>query len=311
MEIAGGSGRGGRAGPPRGGLRGLVAPRGRSRPEGVGRRDLRERVRGRRPGGANLAPPCRSRPRAIRRRGCCPMPTGRTATGSTSRRGPSAACIGSPSGRGARSGFPRAISALWLDPGMAFGTGNHETTRLCIERLVEFEAGLPAARPRRRTCGSSMPAAARESSRCQPASSGFGDVSGFDIDPEAVRVSIENARAQRAFRPGSGSAAAGLAGGLEGAGAGVVLANIQADILIRHAGLLAAPSRPAGLLAMSGILAAEGAWRQGRLCPGRPAAGASTPGSLANGATFACAARLPRALRRTAPAWSGVRNSSM
>ena len=30
---------------------------------------------------------------------------------------------------------------MWLDPGMAFGTGNHETTRLVVERLVRFAEG--------------------------------------------------------------------------------------------------------------------------------------------------------------------------
>jgi ribosomal protein L11 methyltransferase len=34
--------------------------------------------------------------------------------------------------------LPEGDVAIWLDPGMAFGTGNHETTRLCCERLVAF-----------------------------------------------------------------------------------------------------------------------------------------------------------------------------
>ena len=32
--------------------------------------------------------------------------------------------------------LPAGDAVLWLDPGLAFGTGNHETTRLCVERLV-------------------------------------------------------------------------------------------------------------------------------------------------------------------------------
>src|SRR4030095_8213160 len=31
---------------------------------------------------------------------------------------------------------PPGDAVLWLDPGLAFGTGNHQTTRLCVERLV-------------------------------------------------------------------------------------------------------------------------------------------------------------------------------
>jgi len=155
--------------------------------------------------------------------------------------------------------LPEGHLALWLDPGMAFGTGNHETTRLCIERLVEFEAGLAggaSAAPHLRVidagCGSGILAL----SACLL---GFRDVSGFDIDPDAVRVSIENARLN-GLSARVRFAAADLAGGLGGAGAGVVMANIQADILTRHAGLLASAVAPGGLLAMSGILAAE--------CPG-------------------------------------------
>jgi ribosomal protein L11 methyltransferase len=150
---------------------------------------------------------------------------------------------------------PAGHSVLWLDPGMAFGTGNHETTRLCIERLVEFEAALPggAAASGLRVvdagCGSGILA-------LSAALLGFRDVAGFDNDPEAIRVSIENAELN-GLHNAVRFAAAGLPEGLGRAGAGVVLANIQADILIRHAAALAAAVAPGGLLAMSGILASE------------------------------------------------------
>jgi ribosomal protein L11 methyltransferase len=153
--------------------------------------------------------------------------------------------------------LPKGHSALWLDPGMAFGTGNHETTRLCIERLVEFERGLaggPSAAALVRVidagCGSGILAL----SACLL---GFRDVSGFDIDPDAVRVSVENARLN-GLSSRVRFATADLAGGLAGGGAGVLMANLQADVLVRHAGVLASAVAPGGLLAMSGILAAEG-----------------------------------------------------
>ena len=152
--------------------------------------------------------------------------------------------------------LPYGHSVLWLDPGMAFGTGNHETTRLCIERLVEYEAGLAGAGLSAADislvdagCGSGILAL----SACLL---GFGDVSGFDIDPEAIRVSAENAELNGL----SGSvclATAGLPEGLGGRQVGVVLANIQSDILIRNAPSLVASVAPGGLLAMSGILATE------------------------------------------------------
>ena len=89
--------------------------------------------------------------------------------------------------------LPAGDAVLWLDPGLAFGTGNHETTRLCIERLVAIEQALPARGWRRETarvidagCGSGILA-------LSAALLGFKHVIGFDNDPEAVRVSGENA----------------------------------------------------------------------------------------------------------------------
>jgi len=152
--------------------------------------------------------------------------------------------------------LPGGHSALWLDPGMAFGTGNHETTRLCIERLVEFEGSLPggAAAAARMSvvdagCGSGILAL----SACLL---GFGDVSGFDNDAEAVRVSLENSELN-SLAGRVRFAVAGLPEGLGNGQWGVVLANIQADVLVRHARALASSVVPGGLLAMSGILATE------------------------------------------------------
>jgi ribosomal protein L11 methyltransferase len=168
--------------------------------------------------------------------------------------------------------LPAGHAVLWLDPGMAFGTGNHETTRLCIERLVAFEASLgDGAAGNLRVvdagCGSGILA-------LSAALLGFGDVAGFDLDPEATRVSLANAELNGL----SGRvrfSTSDLPEGLLGAGADVVLANIQADVLSRHAGALAAAVAPGGLLAMSGILATEaGAVRE--------AFGAATPGWAAS-----------------------------
>lgn len=165
--------------------------------------------------------------------------------------------------------LPEGHSALWLDPGMAFGTGNHETTRLCIERLVEFEEGLaggPVTAADLRVidagCGSGILAL----SACLL---GFRDVRGFDNDPEAIRVSIENAELNGLHNAARFRAAA-LPEGLGDGGAGVVLANIQADILIRHAAALAAAVAPGGLLAMSGILARELETVRGAFAPVAP-----------------------------------------
>jgi ribosomal protein L11 methyltransferase len=154
-----------------------------------------------------------------------------------------------------RDGFrlPEAHAVLWLDPGMAFGTGNHETTRLCIERLVSFEAGLSVERKRLPVidagCGSGILA-------LSASLLGFPSVYGFDVDPEAVRVSHENAQLN-GLASAVRFATAGLPEGLENGQAGVVLANIQSDVLMRNAGVLVNAVAPGGLLSLSGILATE------------------------------------------------------
>ena len=87
--------------------------------------------------------------------------------------------------------------ALVLDPGMAFGTGKHETTRACLEYIDEIaENGGLVGAPLRgdRTfcsfldmgCGSGILSIAA-------AKLGFSPVAGFDIDEDAVNASRENA----------------------------------------------------------------------------------------------------------------------
>jgi ribosomal protein L11 methyltransferase len=152
--------------------------------------------------------------------------------------------------------LPAGDAVLWLDPGLAFGTGNHETTRLCVERLVEFDARLAAKGGRREAtrvldagCGSGILA-------LSAALLGFGDVTGFDNDLEAVRVSGENA-AQNGLTGHVKFLAGDLTGGLKGRSADILLANIQADVLMRFARELTGAVAPGGELVLSGILANE------------------------------------------------------
>ena len=146
--------------------------------------------------------------------------------------------------------LPPGDSVLWLDPGLAFGTGNHETTRLCCERLVAFAGkGKTDARVIDAGCGSGILA-------LSAARLGFRDVAGFDNDPEAVRVSGENA-ALNGLTGRVEFFAGDLAGGLAGRRAELVLANIQADVLMRFARELTGAAAPDGELVLSGILAGE------------------------------------------------------
>jgi ribosomal protein L11 methyltransferase len=146
--------------------------------------------------------------------------------------------------------LPTGDAVLWLDPGLAFGTGNHETTRLCVERLVALaEEHGTDGRVIDAGCGSGILA-------LSAALLGFKDVAGFDNDPEAVRVSEENA----AFNGLAGKvmfSVGDLTSGLAGREADILLANIQADVLIRFASQLVAAVAPGGTLVLSGILANE------------------------------------------------------
>ncbi|HNX04872.1 MAG TPA: 50S ribosomal protein L11 methyltransferase [Opitutales bacterium] len=149
--------------------------------------------------------------------------------------------------------LPRGSRAVFLDPGMAFGTGNHETTRLCAARLVElaqeWESGLPERSVIDAGCGSGILA-------ISAVKLGFGKVSGFDIDSEAVKVSQENAAA-------NGVSAAltlrtcGLEEGLAHQTADLVVANILANVLSQNAAILLGSVNPGGRLVLSGIMARE------------------------------------------------------
>jgi ribosomal protein L11 methyltransferase len=81
-------------------------------------------------------------------------------------------------------GAPNDAIAIVIDPGLAFGTGAHATTRLCLELLAELSPGslLDAG------CGSGVLSIAA-------AKLGFSPVHALDDDPFAVETTIENAKA--------------------------------------------------------------------------------------------------------------------
>jgi len=146
--------------------------------------------------------------------------------------------------------LPAGEQVLWLDPGMAFGTGNHETTRLVVERLVS-SAVKSGTRGRviDAGCGSGILA-------LSAVKLGFAQVAAFDNDPMAIDVSRENAELNQLvgrvdFYVGD------LVTGLAGRQAELVLANIQADVLIKFAPQLLAAVALEGVLVLSGILASE------------------------------------------------------
>lgn len=137
---------------------------------------------------------------------------------------------------------PRAGIVLRLDPGLAFGTGSHPSTRLVLEWLARELA--PGARVLDYGCGSGILAIAA-------AKLGAARVDAADLDPDALAVTGANARANHAgigvFAPGR----------LPPGAYDVVLANILAQPLIVLAPLLAARTQAGGRIALSGILEAQ------------------------------------------------------
>ncbi len=134
-----------------------------------------------------------------------------------------------------------------LDPGLAFGTGSHPTTRLCLRWLAcalhRDESVLDYG------CGSGILAIAA-------AKLGAGRVIGTDIDPQAIIASRNNAKrnavAARFARPGEPLVRS--ADPFD-----VVVANILANPLRLLAPALAARVRAGGRIVLSGILAAQAA----------------------------------------------------
>lgn len=136
---------------------------------------------------------------------------------------------------------PRAINLL-LDPGLAFGTGTHPTTRLCLEWLEGHVHGGETVIDY--GCGSGILAIAA-------ARLGAGRILGVDIDPVAVDAARANAHRNRVdgiFQDVST---------LLRESADIVLANILANPLRVLAPALAALTRPGGRLVLAGLLTSQ------------------------------------------------------
>lgn len=131
---------------------------------------------------------------------------------------------------------------LKLDPGLAFGTGSHPTTRLCLAWLDAHLAGGETLLDY--GCGSGILAIAA-------AKLGAGTVDGIDIDPQAVTASRDNAALNAV------TARFGLPGELPECTYDVVVANILTNPLKAMAPLLASKVRMGGRLVLSGILAEQ------------------------------------------------------
>jgi len=133
---------------------------------------------------------------------------------------------------------PAAINLI-LDPGMAFGTGSHPTTRLCLEWLERTVQ--PGNTLLDYGCGSGILAIAA-------AKLGAGSVAGVDIDPQAIIAAKANAETNAVSGVFADSAEP-VAGEYD-----LVVANILSNPLRVLAPAICAHVRRGGHLALSGIL---------------------------------------------------------
>ncbi len=141
---------------------------------------------------------------------------------------------------------PAAI-VIRLDPGLAFGTGSHVSTRLVLEYLERhLRAGAEQPRVLDYGCGSGILAIVA-------GKLGAGEIIATDIDPQALATTVANAAgngvvvdvaAPDSLPPGTFD---------------LVLANILARPLIELEPLLAARTRAGGRIVLSGILESQAA----------------------------------------------------
>ncbi len=136
---------------------------------------------------------------------------------------------------------------LVVDPGRAFGTGTHETTRLCLAALERLAAQRPLGRTLDLGAGTGLLAVAA-------ARLGASPVLATDTDPEAVassrvhaalngtRLLIARADGGRGLRPGSFD---------------LILANLMALLLVDRADEVRSLMAPGGALVLSGLLTGD------------------------------------------------------
>ena len=132
---------------------------------------------------------------------------------------------------------------IQIDPGMAFGTGTHETTRLCLESLERHWRGGSLL-----DIGTGTGILAIGAALLQPGSR----VVGIDIDPRAVEVARENVEINNLS--GHIDLGVGQPQSLAGNHFDVVVANLTAEVIVDLMPELVGCVSNTGLMILSGIL---------------------------------------------------------
>ncbi|PAZ00298.1 MAG: hypothetical protein CAK90_06025 [Spartobacteria bacterium AMD-G4] len=138
---------------------------------------------------------------------------------------------------------------IFIPAGMAFGTGDHATTATCLRLLCDIAPHLPAGwRGLDAGTGTGILAIAAEKL-------GASAVEAFDFDPVCIRVSKENAKANRSRKIAFTVADAQRVGAFQKAD--VILANLYSELLIASAPGLAKKLKPGGHFIFSGVLVSQ------------------------------------------------------
>jgi len=141
---------------------------------------------------------------------------------------------------------------LTIDPGQAFGTGTHETTRMCLQFLEDVFERDPSSPRAVLDIGTGTGILGIAAARL-----GAERVLGIDTDPVAVDVARENAR-RNGVGPVFRAEGATLSSIREEFG--LVFGNLIAEILVDLSEEISARCAPGGWIVLSGILKEKSAW---------------------------------------------------
>ncbi len=144
---------------------------------------------------------------------------------------------------------PHGVIPMRIEAGMAFGTGHHETTALCLSVLSDLARKRAFTNVLDLGCGTGLLAIGAAVLWKRP-------VLASDIDPVAVEVTVANARANRVAPMIRAVVADGLSHPTLAAGApyDLIIANILAGPLTRLAPGITAALASGGVLVLSGLL---------------------------------------------------------